>query len=74
MSGEPASGNELPSPKRGAFPARRSDLEQATPFVPDAEPNVSDAGEDEDRSGATPAPPERPGGADPVDPTRRSHS
>lgn len=67
MSREPASGDELASPKRGAFPARRSDLEQATPFVPDAE-------EDEDRSAATPTPPERPGGADPADPTRRSHS
>ena len=30
-------GNDVPSPKRGAFPSRASDAEQAPEYIPDSE-------------------------------------
>lgn len=64
MSHAPDEEEDLPSPRRGALPVRPSDLEQAMPFVPDAEPSVPDPEEDEDRPGEAAAPPGVPGGAD----------
>ncbi len=40
--GEPPAPQEPPRPRRGAFPTRRSDLDQAKPFVPDLDESKRD--------------------------------
>jgi hypothetical protein len=35
----PAS-SKLPSPKRGAFPTPKAEIEKATPYIPEAEPTT----------------------------------
>jgi hypothetical protein len=35
---DPQKRSDLPSPKRGAFPTPREEIEKATPYVPKTEP------------------------------------
>ena len=52
VPGEPPARSEVRKPKRGAFPTPKSDIEAATPFVPD----VGDAHERTDESDDATAP------------------